>query len=97
MCPALWRFPVPSDEQTLMTPAQVCTLLQCSRKTLDRLLAAGDVPYIKLGRGRSAPVRIARDALMQSLGLESGRQQRRRRRQADAEFHRAMASLRGAK
>ena len=97
MCPALWRFPVPSDEQTLMTPAQVCTLLQCSRKTLDRLLAAGDVPFIKLGSGRSAPVRIPRAGLMESLGLESKRTQRRRSRSADAEFHRAMASLRGAK
>jgi len=86
-----------SDLPSMLTPSQACAFLQCSRRTLDRMLADGSVPYAKLARGKSAPVRIPRAGLMESLGLESKRTQRRRSRSADAEFHRAMASLRGAK
>ena len=76
----------------LLTKAQARDFLQWSASALDRALATGRIRSIKLGKGKSAPVRIPRDALLEDLGLVEGQHRRRRRdRQADAELHRAAA------
>ncbi len=75
----------------MFTKRQAAAFLQCSEKSLERMLADGSVRYVKLGRGRSAPVRIPS---AQFFGdPESKRQRARRSRQADAEYHLCAARL----
>lgn len=75
----------------MMTKAQTASFLQVSVRALDRMLNNGILPSVKLGTGRSAPVRIPRDQLMQSLGLLSVSEARRRKRVALAEKYAALA------
>ena len=79
----------------MMTRQQAREFLQVSGKSLDRMLADGTVPSCKLGTGRSAPIRIPRDKLLESLGLTSRTDDHRRRRAADAERHIALAAVGG--
>lgn len=76
-----------------MTPAQACEFLQCSRRTLDRMLADGTIRYVKLGKAKSAGIRIVDP--MADLGLVSERKQARDRKQAESEYVACMAALRG--
>ncbi len=39
--------PLPSDPRALLTRAQVATMLGCSTRQVDRLLLAGDLPFIR--------------------------------------------------
>ena len=75
----------------MLTPAQACEFLQISRAALDRRLDKGTVPSIKLPGGDSSPVRIPRDALLESLGMIEPATKRRRSREASAELDRAAA------
>ncbi|MCZ6887914.1 MAG: hypothetical protein O7H39_05410 [Gammaproteobacteria bacterium] len=75
-----------------MTKRQAREFTQLSASALDRTLAAGRIRSIKLGEGRSAPVRIVRDQLLVDLGLIENQPRRRRRdRQAERELHAAAA------
>lgn len=42
----------------LLTAEQACEKLACSRRTLDRLIAAGRLKATRLGDGRTSPVKI---------------------------------------
>ena len=56
-------------------------------------MADGSLHYVKLGSGRSAPIRIVNAA--RDLGLESERKTGRDRRKAEAEMHRYLARMGG--
>lgn len=86
-----------TDLPPMLTVRQAAAFLQCSRKTLHRLMASGELPYVKLGTGKSAPIRISRDVLMRYAGLESGRGQRRRNQEVEAEYFSALAACRGVR
>jgi excisionase family DNA binding protein len=79
----------------LLTVPQAAELLQLSRRSVDRRIAAGDIAVARLGKGPRAPVRVVRDALLADLGLIGKADTRRRARQARAEQHAALAATRG--
>lgn len=78
----------------MLTVVQACELLGCGRRTLTRMMHDGAIRWSKLGRGRSAPIRIVRDSLLAAVGLESRSGQQRRHSAAEAEYHQAMAAIR---
>ena len=49
--------------RTFLTIAQVADELQLSRSTIKRKLAAGEIPFVKLGSGPKSAVRIDRAEL----------------------------------
>ena len=74
------------------TKRQVREFLQWSDSALNRALAAGRIKSIKLGSGKSAPVRIPRDQMLEDVGLiENVPSRRRRNLQAEREKHAAAA------
>lgn len=81
------------DLPPMLTKQQACEFLQVSPKSLERMLSDGTLPFTKLGKSRSTPVRIPRDQMLRELGLISRSSIRRHRRVADAEYHRVMAQM----
>jgi excisionase family DNA binding protein len=76
------------DLHPMLSPKQVAELLACSRRTIDRCLTDGSIPYIKL-RGL---VRIPYEAIADLL--RGGKvDTRRRARRAQAEMHGALAGM----
>ena len=65
-------LPLPKDPEELLTPAQVTGMPTLAEQTLANLRYRKTGPaYIKLGRGRSAPVRYRRGAVEQWLAAQT--------------------------
>lgn len=70
--PAIQAPTIPSDPDALLTPEQVSTWAQLDTKTLANMRWRRVGPaYIKLGAGRSAPVRYRRSAVTQWLDAQT--------------------------
>ena len=81
----------------LLTVGETMVLLHLSRSTIDRRLAAGEWPSIRLGQGKRAPVRILRDGLPLAIALTTATRGRRYSRQAEAELHAALVAVGGVR
>lgn len=62
-------FLAPAAEvpDSLLTRAQVAAWWALGPRTIDRMVAAGSIPYVKLGSGRNSPIRFRRAALEAAL------------------------------
>jgi excisionase family DNA binding protein len=59
----LWGMTLmPTADHEFLTVAEVARLLQCSEPTVRRRIRDGELPAVKLGRGRSV-LRVPRAAL----------------------------------
>jgi excisionase family DNA binding protein len=79
----------------MLSKRQAAEFFGVSMKAVERMLTDGTLPFTKLGKSRSSPIRISRDQMLQELGLISRGTSRRRRRVGDAEYHRVMAQMGG--
>lgn len=78
------------DLEPMLTPIEAARLLSLSRRSLDRRLDDGSIPFVKIG----GAVRIPADAIADLMhGGKAG--SRRRARQARAEAHAAAAATGG--
>ena len=80
-----------TDYPPLLIPSQACALGQFSRRTLSRMVRAGQIEVVYIGRA----LRIPRDKLLIRLGLLSKRAARRQDQQAQYEAHLCAAALSG--
>lgn len=81
----------------MLTRGQLREILQVKNGTIARMVTEGLIRPIKLGSGRSAPVRFSRDDLMNALGLGTPAAiVHRRRKAATAELHLVQAMTGGA-
>lgn len=70
--PAIPAFTIPSDPDALLTPEQVSAWVQYDTRSLANMRWRGVGPaYIKLGAGRSAPIRYRRSAITQWLDAQT--------------------------
>lgn len=59
--------PAPEVPDALLTRDQVAGWLAVGSRTIDRMVAAGRIPYVKLGSGRNSPLRFRRSAVESAL------------------------------
>lgn len=65
-------LPLPKDPEALLTPSQVTQMTTLAEQTLANMRYRKTGPaYIKLGRGRSSPVRYRRGAVEQWLDAQT--------------------------
>jgi excisionase family DNA binding protein len=64
------------DQKLLLSPEQTCETIGVKRATLFKLLAAGEIPSIKIGRLRRIPVdglkRYIERQVAEQTGVEEG-------------------------
>lgn len=56
--------PPPREEDVLLTVGEACELLKLAERTVRQWMASGRLPYVRLGDGKGAPVRIRKKDLL---------------------------------